>query len=66
NTGEIPQETLQRYAKQNSYAVINDRKKIEAMGYRALEDDFALVEDDVTRHDSTKLAKIIIGLLEEV
>mgnify|MGYP001557984581 CR=1 FL=1 len=66
NTGEIPQDILQRYAQQNSYFVINDRKKIENMGYRAIEEDVAKVQDDVIRHDYAKLAKIILGLLEEI
>ncbi len=66
NTGEIPQDILQRYAQQNSYFVINDRKKIENMGYRAIEEDVAKVQDGVIRHDYAKLAKIILGLLEEI
>lgn len=66
NTGEIPQETLKRYATQNSYFVINDRKKIENLGYRVLEDDIAIIENNVVRHNSEKLAKIILGLIEEI
>jgi uncharacterized cofD-like protein len=66
NIGEIPQGILQRYAKENSYLVINDRKKIENMGYRVIEDDFATVENEVIRHDPEKLARIVLGLVEEV
>jgi uncharacterized cofD-like protein len=66
NTGEIPAQTLQRYAKESSYLVINDRKKIEGMGYRVIEDDFAVIEDGVIRHDAGKLARIILGLGEEI
>jgi uncharacterized cofD-like protein len=66
NTGEIPQEILQRYAQENSYPVINDRKKIENLGYRVIEDDFAIVKEDVIRHDPVKLARIILGLIEEI
>ncbi len=66
NTGEIPQGVLQRYAQQNSYIVINDRKKIENMGYRVIEDDFGIVEQGVIRHDPVKLARIILGLTEEI
>ncbi|MEW6101139.1 MAG: YvcK family protein, partial [Candidatus Omnitrophota bacterium] len=62
NTGEIPQEVLRRYAEQNSYLVINDRKKIENMGYRVIEDSFAIIEKGVVRHDPVKLAKIVFGL----
>jgi len=66
NTGEIPQEILKRYAHDNSYLVINDRKRTENMGYRVVEDDVGIVEDDVVRHDAAKLAKIILGLVEEI
>ena len=66
NTGEIPAEILKRYAGENSYAVINDRKKIENMGYRVIEEDFSIVEDGVVRHSPVKLARIIIGFIEEI
>jgi len=66
NIGEVPQEVLQRYAQDNSYLVVNDRKKIENMGYRVIEEDFGIVESDVIRHEPLKLAKTILGLVEEV
>jgi uncharacterized cofD-like protein len=66
NTGEIPAEILKRYAQESSYLVINDRKKIESMGYRVIEDDFAVIEKDVVRHDAVRLANIILGLGEEI
>jgi uncharacterized cofD-like protein len=66
NTQEIPQGILKRYAEQNSYIVINDRRKIENMGYRVIEDDCAMVENEVVRHDPARLAKIIFGLMEEI
>ena len=66
NTGEVPQSTLKRYAQQGSYLVVNDRKKIEELGYRVIEDDFGVIENGVIRHDPEKLAKIILGLIEEI
>ena len=66
NTGEIPHEILQRYALQNSYLVVNDRKKIEQLGYRVIEDDFGIVENGVIRHNPQKLASIIFGFMEEI
>jgi uncharacterized cofD-like protein len=65
NSGEIPSQMLERYKQQNSYPVINDRENIENMGYRAIEDAF-VVTDDVARHDPLKLAKIILGFIEEI
>ena len=66
NTGEVPQPVLKRYAEQGSYLVVNDRKKIEEMGYRVIEDDFGTIESGVIRHGPEKLAKIILGLIEEI
>lgn len=66
NTGEIPQDILKRYAEQNSYLVVNDRKKIDHMGYRVIEDNFATIEDGVVRHDPVKLASIILSFIEEI
>jgi uncharacterized cofD-like protein len=66
NTGEVPQEILKRYAQQNSYLVVNDAKKIENLGYRVIEDDFGTVEEDYLRHDPGKLARIILGLMDEI
>jgi len=65
NTGEMPKDALLRYEQQGSYPVISDRKNIENMGYRVIEED-AVVSDDVIRHDPAKLAKIILGLIEEI
>lgn len=66
NAGVISQEVLKRYAQQDSYPVTNDRKRIETLGYRVIEDDFGIIEEGVIRHDSAKLARMLIGLLEEV
>ncbi|MBU1090617.1 MAG: YvcK family protein [Candidatus Omnitrophica bacterium] len=66
NSGEIPKEVLARYTEDKSYSVANDRKDIENLGYRVIEEDLAMVEENVVRHDSTKLAKIILALAEEI
>ena len=66
NTGEVSQDTLKRYAQQDSYLVVNDRKKVESAGYRVIEDDFVIIEEGVVRHDPDKLAKLILGLIEEI
>jgi uncharacterized cofD-like protein len=65
NTGKIPQSLLARYTSEQAFQVVNDRKKIEQMGYRVVEDDTILIQDFI-RHDPMKLAKIILDLLEEI
>ena len=66
NTGEVPQDIMARYAKQNSYRVVCDRKKIEQMGYRVIEEDFVSIQDGVIRHDPAMLSRIIMGFIEEI
>lgn len=66
NNGEVPQEVLGRYSKDNSTFVINDRKKVEGLGYRLVEEDFSMISDGVIRHDAEKLAKIILSFIEEI
>jgi uncharacterized cofD-like protein len=66
NNGEVPAEILKRYSQDNSLLVVNDRKKIENLGYRVVEEDFTMIQDGVIRHDSEKLAKIILSFIEEI
>lgn len=65
NTGKIPQGLLARYTFEQSFQVVNDRKKIEHMGYRVVEDDTILIQNFI-RHDPMKLARIVLDLLEEI
>ncbi len=65
NTGKIPQDLLARYTSEQAFQVVNDRKKIEHMGYRVVEDDTILIQNFI-RHDPMKLAKIVLDLLEEI
>ena len=66
NTGKIPGDILKRYESENAYPVSNDRKVIENMGYRVIEDDTVSLESDMVRHDPLKLAKIILGFMDEI
>jgi len=66
NNGEVPAEVLKRYSHDNSLLVVNDRKKIENLGVRVVEEDFSMIQDGVIRHDPEKLAKIILSFIEEI
>lgn len=67
NTGKIPPGILKRYELQNSYPVVHDRKNIENAGYRVIEEDIiSITGDEVIRHDPLKLAKTVLGFMEEV
>jgi uncharacterized cofD-like protein len=66
NTGDIPTTILKRYAEDNSYPVVNDRRNVENMGYRVIEEDIVAIDGEVVRHDPLKLAKIIFDFIEEI
>jgi len=66
NNGEVPKEVLKRYSQDSSVLVTNDRKKVESIGYRVIEEDFSTIADGVIRHDPEKLAKIILSFIEEI
>lgn len=66
NNGEVPAEVLKRYARDKSTLVAIDRKKIENLGVRLVEEDFSMISDGVIRHDAEKLAKIILSFIEEI
>ena len=63
NNAEAPVEALGRYEQENSYPVKPDIEKITAMGYKVRATDLLGVTDYV-RHDSSKLNKELIKLIE--
>lgn len=65
NVGKISDEVMKKYSKEDSYPVVADIENIEGMGYRVIEDDIVVI-DNFVRHDCEKLAKIILGLVEEI
>jgi uncharacterized cofD-like protein len=65
NSREVSSYILKRYAQEQSCPVTNDIENIEKMGYRVIGDDVLLTEE-VIRHDPAKLARIILGLIEEI
>src|SRR3990167_2893073 len=64
NSREVPREMLERYRQTDSYPVSADIQKIRHAGYRVIEDDIINIQNYV-RHDSGKLAKIVMGLIQE-
>ncbi|RJO64771.1 MAG: YvcK family protein [Candidatus Omnitrophota bacterium] len=66
NTGVIPSSILKRYESEGALPVLSDRKSIENMGYRVILEDIVSITDNVVRHDPLKLARIIMGFIEEL
>lgn len=64
NLAEISPEFMDRYKQEDAYPVAADVEKIEEMGFSVIKDNLVSAKDYV-RHDSQKLAKIIIDLIEQ-
>ncbi len=64
NTKLPPQDLLKRYAEEEAYPVEADANQIRKMGYKVVEENL-LHTTDFIRHDSKRLAKIIIELFRK-
>lgn len=65
NTAKIPEDTLRKYEAEDAHPVIPDPDNIRKLKARPVEAHIASVKGYV-RHDSTKLAKIIVDLVMSV
>lgn len=64
NTGEIPQNLLEKYKTEDASPVLIDYDIIADMGIKVLEGDFVSIENGYLRHDFNKLAEQIFKLLD--
>jgi uncharacterized cofD-like protein len=60
NVGRIAKDLEERYLEDNSSVVAVDKKTVEAMGIKIIEENFVKVKNSFIRHDSEKLAAILI------
>jgi uncharacterized cofD-like protein len=65
NTAPVPEEFLEKYRQENAHPVAVDRQRFDELGVKLVEGEIISAVNHV-RHDSDKLAKIIIDLLNRV
>ncbi|MBE6047728.1 MAG: uridine diphosphate-N-acetylglucosamine-binding protein YvcK [Clostridium sp.] len=65
NSGEIPKEVQEKYLKENSIPVKVDGNRIKELGIDLVLDNIAKVTNDVVKHDSDKLAEVLIDTIME-
>ncbi|UCD54826.1 MAG: YvcK family protein [Candidatus Omnitrophota bacterium] len=65
NTGKVPPKLLGKYKEENAYPVTVDEEKVKQSGCEVIKANVIDTKDFV-RHDSHKLAKIIIDLLSAI
>ena len=64
NNAGVPEEALKRYQIEDSFPVEPDAERIRAQGYKVFATDLLEV-DNFVRHDSGKLTKALIRLIEQ-
>ena len=64
NNAEVPEAALKRYQIEDSFPVKADSEKIRGLGYKVYATDLLEV-DNFVRHDSEKLTKALIRLIEQ-
>ncbi len=64
NNADVPAEALKRYQTGDSFPVVPDSDRIREMGYKVYAADLLEV-DNYIRHDSEKLTKSLIRLIEQ-
>lgn len=64
NTGRVPEEMLKKYEEENACPVVPDTDKIRDFGYSVVEENVIDTKNYV-RHDSDRLSRIIVELIEE-
>lgn len=65
NTAKIPDAMLKRYKEEEAYPVASDPENLKKMKCKIIEAHIVTIKDYV-RHDSEKLAKIIIDLISSL
>lgn len=64
NTAKIPESLINKYKEELSYPIKNDIERIKKAGFNVLEEEIVEL-GQVVRHDSERLAKIIVSFFEE-
>jgi len=62
NTEPVPQDLLERYRQEGAFPVEADQESLREMGYQVVAEN-AISTENYVRHDSEKLAKIVIQLI---
>lgn len=64
NSSQIPQDVLDRYAKEEAAPVINDAERIRSLGYIVVEENITTSVDTV-RHNSRKISKLVAEIIQQ-
>jgi uncharacterized cofD-like protein len=63
NSGQIPEDIQQRYAQELAEPVRDDSDRLAELGIQVIRDHIVSYEDQVIRHDTKKVASLLLSLL---
>lgn len=63
NNGEVPDHIKEKYAKELAKPVVYDTERLSALGLNIIHDKIISYDDNVIRHDTTKVANLLYDLL---
>jgi uncharacterized cofD-like protein len=63
NNGQIPEDIQQRYAQELAEPVQDDSDRLAELGIRVIRDHIVSYEDQVIRHDTKKVASLLLSLI---
>ncbi|GAJ40670.1 gluconeogenesis factor YvcK family protein [Saccharococcus caldoxylosilyticus] len=63
NNGQIPEDIQQRYAQELAEPVQDDSDRLTELGIRVIRDHIVSYEDQVIRHDTKKVASLLLSLI---
>lgn len=63
NSGQVPQDVKEKYATEDSIVVECDDETIKDMGVEIIKDNFVKVEKSTVKHNSDKLAEVLIDTI---
>ena len=63
NNGHIPEEIQKRYAEELAKPVMDDSDRLIELGIKVIRDNIVSYEDNVIRHDTKKVASLLISLI---
>lgn len=65
NSEDIPDEIKRKYEKESARPVDFDIEELKAMGLEVIRDQIVTYKNDVIRHDTHKVASLLVDLLKE-
>ncbi len=65
NDGDIPDSIKEKYAKELAKPVVYDLERLSTLGLSIINDKIIAYDNDVIRHDTTKVANLLYNMLVE-